>query len=208
MAESDRALVQHHVQRRLQGEVGTLNYTFKLVHKNGHHIDVDVHSTVMEFKGKRAVIGTLLDITERKRAELALKIAHENLEQRVRERTAELWTANNHLHQEIAERKRAEKALRKSEKRYRDLFDNANDIVFTYDLSGQVTWMNKATERLSGYTRDDMTQMRGLEVIAPDHRDLASRMANEKRQGLAETTTYEVDIIAKGGERVSIELCT
>ncbi|WP_143309537.1 PAS domain-containing sensor histidine kinase, partial [Candidatus Entotheonella palauensis] len=208
VAESDRALVRRNVQRRLQGEVDTLNYTIKLVHKNGHGVDVEVHGTAMEFQGKRAVIGTILDITERKRAELALKVAHEHLEQRVRERTAELWVANNHLHQEILERKRAEEALKKSEKRYRDLFENANDIVFTCDLSGQVTWMNKAAERLSGYTRDDMMQMRGLDVVAPEHRDFASRMANEKRQGLSETTTYEVAIVAKDGERVSLEVCT
>ncbi|WP_143301543.1 PAS domain-containing sensor histidine kinase, partial [Candidatus Entotheonella palauensis] len=208
VAESDRDLVLHNVQRRLQGETEPLHYTFKMVHKSGHDVDVEVHGTAMEFRGKRAVIGTLLDVTERKRAELALKTAHENLEESVRQRTAELWAANKHLHQEIVERERAEEALRKSEKRYRDLFENANDIVFTCDLSGQVTWMNRAAERLSGYTRDDMKQMSGLNVVAPEHRDFAFRMANDKRQRLAEITTYEVDIIAKGGERVSLEMCT
>ncbi len=205
---SDRTLVQSNVKRRLQGEVDTLNYTFKLLHKDGHPIDVEVHGTAMQFRGKRAVIGVMLDITERKRAERELQRAHETLEQRVRERTAALWAANRHLQEEIAERKRAEEAQRKSEQRYRDMFDNANDIVFTYDMSGQVTWMNKAAVRLSGYTYDDMMQMGSVDMVAPEHRDLAFRMRDEKLKGHPEPTTYELDIIAKNGERVSLELCT
>ncbi len=112
------------------------------------------------------------------------------------------------LQLEIAERKRAEEALRKSEKRYRDLFENANDIVFTYDMSGRVTWMNKAAERLSGYSRDDMTEERSFNIVAPEHRDLAFQMRESKLKGLSEATTYEVDIITKEGNRTSLELCT
>lgn len=112
------------------------------------------------------------------------------------------------IHMASVERQRAEEALRKNEKRYRDLFDNANDIVFTYDMSGKVTWMNKAAERLSGYTHDDVMQMDSMEIVAPEHRDLALQMQKAKLTGGSETTTYEVDIIAKGGRRATLELCT
>lgn len=208
IAESDRPLVRHNVQRRLQGELDTLHYTFKGVRKDGSQIDVEVHGTAMDFQGKRAVIGTLLDITQRKQAEEALKKAHEELEHRVVERTAELRQANAHLQQKIAERKRAEAALRKSEKRYRDLFDNANDIVFTSDLAGNTTWMNQAAERLLGYTYDDMKYMDPFDIIAPEHRALVRRMTEKKLHGLAAATTYELDLFAKAGHRLSVEVCT
>lgn len=44
-------------------------------------------------------------------------------------------------------------ALRASEERYREVFENANDIVFTADLQGNFTSINRAGERLSGYKR-------------------------------------------------------
>jgi PAS domain S-box-containing protein len=55
------------------------------------------------------------DITERKKAQEALQQAHDDLEKRVEERTAELQKANALLRREIAERQQAEEALRKTE---------------------------------------------------------------------------------------------
>jgi PAS domain S-box-containing protein len=56
------------------------------------------------------MFGTIQDITERKRTEEALRQAHDELEARVRERTAELAQANEALHIEAGERRRAEEA--------------------------------------------------------------------------------------------------
>jgi len=64
------------------------------------------------FRGEPVTLGVFSDITARKESEVLLKKAHEELEQRVLERTAELARANELLQEEIAERKRAEDALR------------------------------------------------------------------------------------------------
>lgn len=60
------------------------------------------------------LVGVSVDITERKRAEAALQAAHDDLERRVAQRTAELAGANAELRKEVAERERAEEALRES----------------------------------------------------------------------------------------------
>ncbi len=62
------------------------------------------------------ILGTYEDITERKRAEQELQKAHDELEKRVEERTAQLLKANRQLESEIAERKRKEEMLHESEK--------------------------------------------------------------------------------------------
>ncbi len=64
------------------------------------------------FRGEPVTLGVFSDITARKESEVLLKKAHEELEQRVLERTAELARANALLQEEISERKRAEHALR------------------------------------------------------------------------------------------------
>ena len=52
--------------------------------------------------------------------------------------------------------KRSEEALTESEERYRELFENANDFVYTNDLKWNFTSVNKAGERIIGYTRDEI----------------------------------------------------
>jgi PAS domain S-box-containing protein len=74
------------------------------------------------------------DITDRVHAEEALRAARDKLEQRVRERTAELEQSNQALHAEIEERLRVEVSLRESELRYRTLVEHfPNGIVLLFD---------------------------------------------------------------------------
>ncbi|MDH7480456.1 MAG: PAS domain S-box protein [Armatimonadota bacterium] len=68
-APESRALVAENISKRIRGEVKSIHYTFKGLKKDGSIIDVEVYGTRTTFKGKPAIIGTLLDITERVKAE-------------------------------------------------------------------------------------------------------------------------------------------
>jgi len=91
--------------------------------------------------------GTVEDITERKRAEEALQKAHDELEMRVQERTAELAQANESLQAEIAERKRAEEELRDREATMRALLNAPIEAATLVDTSGTILAANTTTAK-------------------------------------------------------------
>jgi PAS domain S-box/diguanylate cyclase (GGDEF) domain len=106
---------------------------------------------------------------------------------------------------DITERKRAEAALRKSEERYRELFDNANDMVITIDLKGNITSVNKMAEEITGYTVEDVIGKNVSCLLPPDHLKKARKMIECKLRGETRTV-YDLDIISKDGRVTPTEI--
>ena len=104
---------------------------------------------------------------QRKRMEEELRQSHETLEAKVEARTAALLAANDRLHAEIAERTRAERALRESEERYRTLVEHAPDALVVLDVDrGTFVDANENAARLFGISREALLGL-GLAETSP-----------------------------------------
>ncbi|MBP7415593.1 MAG: PAS domain S-box protein, partial [Pyrinomonadaceae bacterium] len=108
---------------------------------------------------------------------------------------------------DITARKLAEELSRKNEERYKDLFENANDLIYTHDLNGNFTSLNRAGEIITGYSREEALQMNIAKVVAPEYLEGARTMTARKIED-ERPTTYELEIIAKDGTRVPLDLST
>lgn len=69
----DLALVREQVQKRVTGEVSSLQYKFRGIKKNNEIIHIETYGSSIPYKGGMAATGTILDITERRHAEEALQ---------------------------------------------------------------------------------------------------------------------------------------
>ena len=107
-----------------------------LLLEDGVHTLLTVKFPVHDGDGNIVSVGAIsTDITERKRAEEALRKAHEGLELRLEETTRELRAINTQLLDEIGERKQVEKALKEGEARYRAIFEDSPGAVWEEDWS-------------------------------------------------------------------------
>ncbi len=93
VAPEARETVAENLRRRVSGEVEAINYSFVGQRRDGSRLDVEVYGRIMEHEGRPAVIGVLLDVSERKRVEAELEQNRLHLEELVAARTSELSVA-------------------------------------------------------------------------------------------------------------------
>jgi PAS domain S-box-containing protein len=263
-------------------DIGPLEY--RLITKDGRVLDAILTSKQIMYEGDNAILGTVIDITERKKAEMTLSESEEkyrNLVENSKDAVVlvdfkgnvlfaneaaetltgytlqegkgmnirvvtpkKLWpesiamllkarlgkvipyfeyelkrkdgtiipvetggqaifkdgkpVAIQIIARDITERKKAEEALRESEEKYRNLFENARDVILTLDLKGNLTSVNKAVARY-GFKVDEVVGKNMLKFASKKYwPKLLEDLVKTTRGKPAEA---EIEIITPVGNR-------
>ena len=106
---------------------------------------------------------------------------------------------------DITARRRAEEALRQSEERYRDLFENANDAIFIVDADLHYVDVNKKAVALLGYSKEELLAMRITDVI-PSEQLSRSQVEFEKLRSRGSYEKFVGKIRTKDGRWLDVEI--
>jgi PAS domain S-box-containing protein len=152
IVEEDRPLAEENIRQRIEGVVERIRYSLRMLKKDGGVIHVEVHGGRAEYHGRPAILGTMLDITERKRAE---------------------------------------EAVRESQRLLRAIIDNSRTVVYVKDLKGRYLLVNRhfeqifhlASEAILGRTDHDLFPKEQADAFrAADRRVLSAGTAHEMEE--------------------------
>ncbi|MBI3810616.1 MAG: PAS domain S-box protein [Nitrospirae bacterium] len=190
-------LAAYGVSSRLQGRIsGPILHLAQMARTVSEEKNYSIRATVES----RDEVGRLVETFNEMLAQIqvreeALQKAHDQLEQRVEERTRE-------LHQEIAERKQAEE-------KFRAVAENANDAIVTADRDGHIIYFNKGAERTFGYSVSDAVG-RPLTLLMPERFHDAHRQGFKRflSNGEARVVGKTVELVGRGknGTEFPVEL--
>lgn len=137
----------------LQGwkkDIGTkgITRTFRVRCKDGQEKDIEFRPTTLS---ERRYLFTIADVTERKKSEVNLLHAREELERRVKERTEQLAAMNHALEQENAARKQIQETLKEREAHLRAIIDCFDGFIYVCSRDFKVEFMNDKLLQRTGY---------------------------------------------------------
>ncbi len=105
---------------------------------------------------------------------------------------------------EFFERKKGENALKKAEKKFRDLFDYAGDAIFIHDLGGHFLEVNHTACQRLGYTKEELLQMTPVDIDLPEYAALVRERIEElQKKG---SLFFETAHLTKDGRKIPVEL--
>ncbi|MBN1857205.1 MAG: PAS domain S-box protein [Dehalococcoidia bacterium] len=200
-----------HALNRLTNNVASLSggpQAFEIRRSDGEKLTVEVTTLPIELGGQSLVLRIARDMTEHKRIEDTLRLAREELERRVFERTADLTRANQELQSEMSVREQKELELRRSRERYRTIFNSVNDTLLLIGKDGTVLDVNPRIAEMGGYDPTDLVgrNIRHLSRMMPK-KSLAIVLLNfTRRLAGQQMSPYQVEMVKANGQKVLIEI--
>ncbi|HUS88630.1 MAG TPA: PAS domain S-box protein [Desulfosporosinus sp.] len=208
-------LQEQHVSRLFPGEslpilknVQVTNNCSKILdatatRKDGVVFPVEVQIGVASIGEQQIHVCSVRDITERKQLEKERKDQYETLEKLVQERTCELFLANEKLKEEILERKKISKRLRKTSLKLTNILESITDAFFTLNHQWQFIFVNEEAEKYWQKGREELIGRNIWEYFPeslPEYYPLFIKAMNRKEashfeiMGIHSDAPYEVHV--------------
>jgi diguanylate cyclase (GGDEF)-like protein/PAS domain S-box-containing protein len=105
---------------------------------------------------------------------------------------------------DVTEQKAHEMALRQNEERYRELFENANDLIQCSGADGEFTYVNKAWRDILGYSDEDLLHLSLFDIVIPECAALCREVFARARAG-EKGLNFETVFMAKDSRRIAVE---
>ncbi len=96
--------------------------------------------------------------------------------------------------------------FQKFEHRYNELFSNVHDMVYTTDLLGNITSINRYAETATGYTGRELLKTNFEDYVKPQYKPLFNKMLELVRAGELRDTKFEIEIDSKTGKTLFLEV--
>jgi diguanylate cyclase (GGDEF)-like protein/PAS domain S-box-containing protein len=179
--KNDLPFVIEQFRKQAEGEIELV--TLPVKRKDSSVFYADVNSTPIILDGKKYLIGSFRDVTNRKQVEDKLKTYQDHLEELVEKRTYELEMVNKKIQQDVVMCNRMSEELQKSEKRYRNLWDDAPVSYHTLDTQGIITNVNKTEAKMLGYKPKEMIGKSIFNFVLPEQQEEAKKRFQDKLSG-------------------------
>jgi len=159
---------------------------YNIITKDGSRIPVEMNTAIMKDVDGKPIgfVAISRDITERKEMEEKLRQYSEHLEELVQKGTKELL---------------------ESEKRYSVLVEEASDGVVIFQ-DEKIAFTNKKGAELIGYSKGELLGVTFEKLVSEKHRLIVKKRYDERLRGDKVPETLEIELIAKTGEYIPIEL--
>lgn len=139
--------------------------------------------------------------------QLELKKAYDEIEHRVKERTADLIRANELLKSEINERRKTEEALRISEEKFRNIFAHSLVGISMTSADGKMN-TNRAFCEILGYTSEELSQLKWQQISYPEDIAATQHIVDCVVSGEQASARWEKRYIHKNGHIIWVDIST
>ncbi|HOO71541.1 MAG TPA: 7TM diverse intracellular signaling domain-containing protein [Spirochaetota bacterium] len=196
-----RELVLSRYRDRMAGLEIPPQYEAELLTEGGEVISVIVSASPIYSQGQKGIVATITDITDLKKAhEIITSQFHE-----IQSQCEEVEMVNEELKQAHTEMGRANESLSRETEKLSITLKSIGEGVITVDAEGSIDIMNRAAEKITGYTYDEARGRHISEILFIESSDGPVGLAGFNRDSFAGSRLFAADkdivVIDKNGQK-------